>query len=209
MSTKEPRAYKCWSHKDWRPIRRRRLAGGPGYEKMGVASWHIRTLTPVRFPLHLGGFVLIQFRIWWASGLQGNAPLHSRHYAHQSLFIPILYHGVPIHSNTLIENTDIIQNIVIVHIGTIYPLFVPCIKFFLFSKFLPIGDQTPSVHSRIWKSPEIDGHSSLLFRSQGHTSMCLVKSTKFVLWSKKIELPSHESVDCFMHSFTLINEHSD
>ena len=27
------------------------------------------------FPLHLGEFVLIYSRIWWASGLPGNLPL--------------------------------------------------------------------------------------------------------------------------------------
>ena len=38
------------------------LVGGHKFEKMGVASWHIRTY-PTKFPLHLGGFVLNHTRI--------------------------------------------------------------------------------------------------------------------------------------------------
>ena len=30
---------------------------------------------PTRFPPHLNGFVLIDTKIWWASGLHGNSPL--------------------------------------------------------------------------------------------------------------------------------------
>ena len=30
---------------------------------------------PTRSPLHLGGFVLIHTRTWWASGLHGNTPV--------------------------------------------------------------------------------------------------------------------------------------
>ena len=37
-----------------------RLVIGPGFEKMGVGSWHIRTKFATRFRIHLGMFVLIQ-----------------------------------------------------------------------------------------------------------------------------------------------------
>ena len=70
--------YKCRSSKGLKTSfrsRRRRLVIGLGYETMGVASWHIRTLVPTTFPLHLDGFVLIHTRICWASNLHGNSPL--------------------------------------------------------------------------------------------------------------------------------------
>ena len=59
---------------------------GPGFEKMGVASWHIRTY-PARFPLHLGRFVLIHTRIARAA-YTGNLTLsgHSRYATKCSTF---------------------------------------------------------------------------------------------------------------------------
>ena len=44
------------------------------FEKMWVASWHIRL--PRQIPLYTwGGFVLMHTRIWWATNLHGNSPL--------------------------------------------------------------------------------------------------------------------------------------
>ena len=52
-----------------------RLVGGPRFEKMGVGRWHIQTLTH-HIPLHLGWFVLIHTKMWWASGQHGNSLLY-------------------------------------------------------------------------------------------------------------------------------------
>ena len=45
---------------------------------------------PTRFPLHLGGFVLIHIRIWWVSGLLGNPPL-KRFMGHGSMSWAYMY----------------------------------------------------------------------------------------------------------------------
>ena len=54
--------------------RRRRLVGGPGFEKMGIASWGRDKPNPIRFHVHLGSFIVIHTRIWRASGLHGIHP---------------------------------------------------------------------------------------------------------------------------------------
>ena len=46
--------------------RTRRLVSRPKCEKMCVASWHIYEPYPTKFHLHLGRYVLIRTRIWWA-----------------------------------------------------------------------------------------------------------------------------------------------
>jgi hypothetical protein len=46
--------------------------GGPGSEKLRIASWHIPTL-PHEVPSTCGQVSLIHTKIWWASGL-GNSP---------------------------------------------------------------------------------------------------------------------------------------
>jgi hypothetical protein len=51
-----------WSRIPFFVIGRRRSVGEPGFQKMGVASWHIRTLPPTKFPLHLDKFVLIRIK---------------------------------------------------------------------------------------------------------------------------------------------------
>jgi hypothetical protein len=55
---------------------RRRLVGGPGYEKMRVATV-VGTYEsyPTKLLVHLGGFAHIHNRIGWVSGLHGNSPL--------------------------------------------------------------------------------------------------------------------------------------
>ena len=50
-----------------------RLVIGPGFEKMGIGIWHIRTRFTIRFPIHSKMFVLIRTRIWWVCGLHGNS----------------------------------------------------------------------------------------------------------------------------------------
>ena len=50
------------------------MVGGPGFQKAGVASWHMRTQCH-KIPLYLGRFVLIHTRIWWVNNLHGSSPL--------------------------------------------------------------------------------------------------------------------------------------
>ena len=50
----------CWCRVPSLVTARRKVVGGPGFEKMGVAcSWQLGTYKPYPtiFPLHLGGFV--------------------------------------------------------------------------------------------------------------------------------------------------------
>ena len=61
-----PQENQCWSRTTSLITGKRRVVGGPVFENMGVASWHFKPY-PIKFPLHLGGFVLIHTRIWcWA-----------------------------------------------------------------------------------------------------------------------------------------------
>ena len=55
--------------------RRRKLVGGPGFEKMGVAiEVGIYEPHPTRLLVHLGRFDLSQSRNWSVSNLHGNSP---------------------------------------------------------------------------------------------------------------------------------------
>ena len=60
--------------------------------------------------------------------------LCSRYYAQKSLFIPVTFPKI-IHSNTIIENTDIIQKKLLLSILTLFIIRTD-VNFFLFSKFL-------------------------------------------------------------------------
>ena len=67
--TKEPSTYKVLVTKGLTThFRKRRLVSGPRFDKMGIATI-VGTCKPypARFPLHMGGFVLIHTRIQWAS----------------------------------------------------------------------------------------------------------------------------------------------
>ena len=82
VPTKESLTYKCQSSRDYNPLktqenqcwsstpslvtRTRRLVSGPIFEKMRVAQLTHLNPNPIIFPPHLGGFVLIHTRIWWA-----------------------------------------------------------------------------------------------------------------------------------------------
>ena len=93
VHTKESLIYKCRSPKDWDWLkaqenqrcsrtpslvmgrRRRRLSDGPGFEKMGVASWHIQTL-PRQIPSTFGAdFSLFIVEYGGQVGLHGHSPL--------------------------------------------------------------------------------------------------------------------------------------
>ena len=61
--------------------------------------------------------------------------LNSRHYSHETLFIPVLFTENTIHSRTITKNTDIIILFMLALI-----IIRTAINFFLFSKFLPMSN---------------------------------------------------------------------
>ena len=64
---------------------------------------------------NLGGYIL--------SALCVGIIIRPDNICRKHLFIPILFPKITIHSNTIIENTNTIQNILIIHIDTILYLY--------------------------------------------------------------------------------------